>query len=75
MPNVTGFLVPPGDASAFSVAVRNLIAGGGRRAVFAEAARQRVKAEHDVSTAARRLDEVIAMVRQPGCAIGPRSIV
>jgi glycosyltransferase involved in cell wall biosynthesis len=59
---VTGLLVPPSDASAFAAAVRSLIIDTGRRAAFAEAGRRRVREEHDVSTAARRLDAVIAML-------------
>jgi glycosyltransferase involved in cell wall biosynthesis len=65
MPGVTGLLVAPGDASAFSAAVRSLIVDVGRRAAFAEAAWQRVGAEHDVSIAGRRLDAVIASLQKP----------
>jgi glycosyltransferase involved in cell wall biosynthesis len=64
IPDVTGLLVPPGDAVAFAAAVRDLVVDSGRRAALAEAAWQRVRAEHDVSSAARRLDAIIAMVRQ-----------
>src|SRR5271166_5100364 len=62
VPGVTGLLVPPGDAPAFAEAVRSLIVDRPRRAAFSEAARQRVKAEHDLSSAARRLNMVIDMV-------------
>jgi glycosyltransferase involved in cell wall biosynthesis len=62
IPQVTGLLVRPGDASAFADAVRSLVIDSGRRAAFAAAARQRVRAEHDISTAARQLDGVIAML-------------
>jgi glycosyltransferase involved in cell wall biosynthesis len=55
----TGLLVPPGDAPAFAAAVRSLIVDPGRRAAFAEAAQQRVRAEHDLPAAARRLAAVI----------------
>jgi glycosyltransferase involved in cell wall biosynthesis len=65
IPEATGLLVPPGDVSAFSAAVRSLIIDRGRRAALAQAARQRVQAEHDISTAARRLDAMIAKLRQP----------
>jgi glycosyltransferase involved in cell wall biosynthesis len=61
-PGVTGLLVPPGDAAAFAEAVRSLIVDRPRRIAFAEAARQRVRAEHDLSSAARRLNGVIDMV-------------
>jgi glycosyltransferase involved in cell wall biosynthesis len=59
---MTGLLVPPGDAVAFAAAVRSLIIDRGRRAAFAEAAQRRVRAEHGVSTAARRLASVIDAV-------------
>jgi glycosyltransferase involved in cell wall biosynthesis len=64
VPGVTGILVPPRDAPAFAAAVRRLIVDPDRRAAFAAAARRRVRAEHDISTAARRLDAVIDMARQ-----------
>ena len=55
---ITGLLVPPSDAPAFARAVRSLLVDRPRRAAFAEAARHRVKAEHDISSAARRLNAV-----------------
>jgi glycosyltransferase involved in cell wall biosynthesis len=61
---ITGFLVPPGDARAFAEAVRSLIADHPLRTAFAKAARQRVRAEHDLASAARRLNTVIDMVRE-----------
>jgi glycosyltransferase involved in cell wall biosynthesis len=63
--DVTGLLVPPGDAAAFAAAVRSLIVNQARRADFGHAAWQRVRAEHDLSTAAFRLNEVIKMLRRP----------
>ncbi len=51
----TGLLVPPDDAAAFAAAVRRLIVDQALRARFAEAARRRVLAEHDLPAAARRL--------------------
>jgi glycosyltransferase involved in cell wall biosynthesis len=63
----TGLLVPPGDAAAFAAAVRCLIMARGRRAAFAAAARERVTAEHDLSTAAFRLNEVINTLQLPDC--------
>jgi glycosyltransferase involved in cell wall biosynthesis len=63
----TGLLVPPGDPTAFSAAVRCLIVDGARRATFGRAARQRVETEHDISGAARRLGEIIDAVR-PACS-------
>jgi glycosyltransferase involved in cell wall biosynthesis len=74
MPGVTGLLVPPGDALAFSAAVRSLIVDSGRRAAFAEAARQRVRMEHDVSIAARCLDAVIASLQKPPVRLAPRTL-
>jgi glycosyltransferase involved in cell wall biosynthesis len=62
---VTGFLVPPRDAPSFARAVRSLLVDRPRRAAFAEAARHRVKAEHDISSAARRLNAVFDAV-SPG---------
>ncbi|MBV9686407.1 MAG: glycosyltransferase family 4 protein, partial [Alphaproteobacteria bacterium] len=62
---VTGLLVPPGDAPAFAEAVRSLIADPRRRGVFGDAARQRVRDEHDLTSAARRLNAVIDMVYAP----------
>jgi len=62
VPGVTGLLVPQGDAPAFAEAVRSLIVNRQRRAAFAQAARQRVRAEHDLSSAARCLNMVIDMV-------------
>jgi glycosyltransferase involved in cell wall biosynthesis len=67
VPEVTGLLVPPGDTAAFAAAVRSLMIDHGRRAAFAAAARQRITAEHDLATAALRLNEVICMLRRPDC--------
>src|SRR6266446_66018 len=64
MPEMTGMLVRPGDAVAFAAAVRSLIIDPGRRAAFAEAAQQRARTKHDLSTAARRLATVIDMVQR-----------
>jgi glycosyltransferase involved in cell wall biosynthesis len=64
---LTGLLVPPGDAPAFAAAVRSLIVDPGRRAAFAVAAQQRVRAEHDVSVAARRLAALINTLRPAYC--------
>lgn len=64
MAEVTGMLVRPGDAVAFAAAVRRLIIDPGSRAAFAEAAQQRARTKHDLSTAARRLATVIEMVQR-----------
>jgi glycosyltransferase involved in cell wall biosynthesis len=60
---VTGLLVPPGDASAFSAAVRSLIVDGAQRAVFGAAARRHVELEHDIRSAAYRLAAAIDALR------------
>jgi len=59
---LTGLLVPPGDAAAFAAAVRSLILDPDRRSTFAKAARRRVVLEHDISPAASRLAAVIDAV-------------
>jgi glycosyltransferase involved in cell wall biosynthesis len=56
---VSGLLVAPSDPLALATAVRSLILDGSRRAAFAAAARQRVRLEHDLAAAARRLAAVI----------------
>ena len=59
---VTGLLVPPTDTPAFALAVRSLLVDRQRCAAMAEAARARVRAEHDLSSAARRLNAVFDAV-------------
>jgi glycosyltransferase involved in cell wall biosynthesis len=59
---ITGLLVPPSDAPAFGRAVRSLLVDRPRRAAFAEAARRRVRTEHDMPSAARRLNAVLDFV-------------
>jgi glycosyltransferase involved in cell wall biosynthesis len=61
---VTGLLVPAGDAPGFAAAVRSLMANPRQRAAFAEAAQERIRAEHDLSVAAARLGAVIDRVRR-----------
>jgi glycosyltransferase involved in cell wall biosynthesis len=63
VPEGTGLLVPPGDAAGFAAAVRRLLVDRSLRARFAEAARQRVLAEHDLPAAARRLAAVFETLR------------
>jgi glycosyltransferase involved in cell wall biosynthesis len=62
---VTGLLVPPSDALAFARAVRSLLVDRPRRAAFSDAARHRVRTEHDLSSAARHLNAVFDAV-SPG---------
>jgi glycosyltransferase involved in cell wall biosynthesis len=56
---VTGLLVVPTDTLTFAAAVRSLILDGSRRAAFAAAAQARVRSDHDLPAAARRLAAVI----------------
>ncbi|HZU89889.1 MAG TPA: glycosyltransferase family 4 protein [Stellaceae bacterium] len=56
---VTGLLVPPGDAGAFAAATRRLIRDPEARARLGAAARRHVCREHDLPAAARRLAAVI----------------
>jgi glycosyltransferase involved in cell wall biosynthesis len=65
VPGVTGILVPPRDAAAFAAAVRSLIVDRSRRTGFAEAAQQRVKAEHDIGVATHRLNAVVNQLCGP----------
>jgi glycosyltransferase involved in cell wall biosynthesis len=60
---VTGLLVAPGDAAAFAVAARRLLADSDLRRRFGAAARRWVLAEHDMPAAAKRLGAVIAALR------------
>lgn len=62
--DITGILVPPGDAPGFAAAVRSLIVDPSRRAAFAEAARRRVRVEHDISVAAGQLATLIDRLRR-----------
>lgn len=61
---VTGILTPPGDPAAFAAAVRSLILDPPRRAAFGEAARKRIRLEHDLPAAARSLGAVIDRLSQ-----------
>jgi glycosyltransferase involved in cell wall biosynthesis len=58
-PGMTGVLVPPGDAAAFAAAVRRLILDPAARGAMGEAARQKVRHEHDLPVAAGRLAALI----------------
>jgi glycosyltransferase involved in cell wall biosynthesis len=59
VPEVTGLLVPAGDVRAFAAAVRRLLIDRRTRTAFGAAGRRRVRAEHDLPTAAQRLAVVI----------------
>ena len=52
----TGLLVPPGEASPFAAAVRELLTDPARRKVMGRAAAEKVRREHDLAAAAARLD-------------------
>ena len=54
-----GWLVPEGDESAFADAVERALADPAALAAVGAAARERVRAEHGLETAARRLDRWI----------------
>ena len=56
---ITGLLVPPGDAAGFAAAVRRLLIDCGLRRHYGAAARRRVLAEHDLSVAAARIEAII----------------
>jgi len=56
---VTGLLVPVGDVAAFSAGTAVLIDDWTRRARMGHAARRKVAADHDLASAARRLDAVL----------------
>jgi glycosyltransferase involved in cell wall biosynthesis len=58
-PGLTGVLVPPGDAAAFAAAARRLILDPSARGAMGEAARQKVRHEHDLPVAAGRLAALI----------------
>jgi glycosyltransferase involved in cell wall biosynthesis len=72
VPGVTGLLVPPGDADAFARAVRRLIADPDERARLGAAARRRVRREHDLPVAARRLAALLDALAGPRIVPGPR---
>jgi glycosyltransferase involved in cell wall biosynthesis len=71
---VTGLLVPNGDVPAFATAVRSLILDRALRAAFGEAAQQRVRAEHDLPLAARRLAAAIDALRRAQLATNGRML-
>lgn len=56
---VTGLLVPVGDVAAFSAGTAALIDDWTRRVDMGHAARRKVAADHDLASAARRLDAVL----------------
>ncbi|HVB17052.1 MAG TPA: glycosyltransferase family 4 protein [Stellaceae bacterium] len=55
----TGLLTPPGDVHSFAASVRRLICDGAARAAMGQAARAKVRAEHDLPSAAARLGAAI----------------
>jgi glycosyltransferase involved in cell wall biosynthesis len=68
VPGITGLLVPPGDADAFAMAVRRLIADPDERARLGAAAWRQVRREHDLPVAARRLAALLDTFAHPRLA-------
>jgi len=66
--DVTGLLVRPGDADAFALALRALIADPARRAAMGAVARDKVRRQHDLPAAAARLAELIAALNRAHAA-------
>ncbi|MEZ6037562.1 MAG: glycosyltransferase family 4 protein [Planctomycetota bacterium] len=67
----TGLLVPPGDATALSQAIAQLLGAPSRRAALAAAARERAVAEYRLDTFAERCAAAFAAARPdrtPGAA-------
>ena len=65
---LTGLLVPPGDAVGFATAVRRLLTDRSLRRDYGTAARRRVLAEHDLPVAAARIGAVIQSLRPANAA-------
>jgi glycosyltransferase involved in cell wall biosynthesis len=59
----TGLLSPEGDAAAFADNLAALLDDPARRRRMGEAAARRIRAEHDLDGAARRLDALIRSLR------------
>ncbi|HVC57623.1 MAG TPA: glycosyltransferase family 4 protein [Stellaceae bacterium] len=55
----TGLLARPGDVSSFAAATRSLILDGAARAAMGAAGRQKIRREHDLPAAGRRLAAAI----------------
>ena len=67
-PGVTGVLVPPGHAAAFAAAAQWLVLDAAARHAMGEAARQKVRHEHDLPIAAGRLAALIESLEQQQAA-------
>lgn len=59
---VTGRLTPPGDVAAFADAIGSLLDDAPMRRAMSRAARDHVRARHDLPAAARVLDALLARV-------------
>ena len=66
--DTTGLLVPPGDADAFAAATRRLILDCAARDAMGTAAREKIRREHDLPQAAKRLAAVIDRLGQKHAA-------
>jgi glycosyltransferase involved in cell wall biosynthesis len=64
----TGLLAPPGDVATFAAAVRRLLLHPPTRTAMGIAARAKILREHDLPSAAGRLDEVINGLRSARAA-------
>jgi len=63
---ITGRLVPPHDAAAFAAALADLLAAPATRRRLGEAAAARAAAEHDIATAAQKLDHLMRRLTGDG---------
>ncbi|WP_197433925.1 glycosyltransferase family 4 protein [Agrobacterium vitis] len=58
-PGVTGFLTPPGDASAYAKAIATLLTDASQRQTMAQAARQMVAQDRSIEAASARLSALL----------------
>jgi glycosyltransferase involved in cell wall biosynthesis len=70
----TGLVAPAGDASAFAACVRSLLTDASTRDRMSHDAPMRVRAHHDVRSAARRLDAILRDTVNPRPTRGPPSL-
>ena len=63
---VSGRLVPPGDTTAFTAALDDLLSSPAQRKAMGAAGRQRVVADYDAAKEAKRLSDLICAYAKPG---------